>query len=387
MSLSPARVSATDLATLDEMEQDALDAIENVTEPDQAEQLLARVKAVHEAQRLARLGADYEKRWSSVRLRAERKYGELLGPPQTGRPEGNVSATNVSSGAERVAAHAARQVAAVPDEVFEEFLKTEDEPTRAGLLKAKRATDNVARVRKAADKRAQKVAQDDAAARGQCTLHHGSYDAHVAELERSSVKLVLTDPPYGAAYKSGYRVVSDHEAIAGDHDPTHAVGLASQAVEAIIPALTEDAHVLVFCRWKEEPLLRDALSSIADLELRGSLVWVKNATGMGDLKRTFAPAHERILHLARPAALMRIREGDVLQASRVVSEDHPTEKPIDLLAALVRAVTEPGDLVVDPFAGTASTIEAACRAGRNGWGCEINGEYAIRAQERLDAIA
>ena len=140
MSLSPARVSPTDLATLDAMERDALDAIENVTNPDEAERLLAQVKAVHEAVRLARLGAEYEKRWSSVRLRAERRHGELLGPPMSQQEAGAISAGN-SSNAERVAAHKARQVAAVPDEVFETFIETADALSRAGLIRKAREAE------------------------------------------------------------------------------------------------------------------------------------------------------------------------------------------------------------------------------------------------------
>ncbi len=51
------------------------------------------------------------RRWSIVRLRSERKYGELLGKAVEGRPEGNVTAGNVSTGADRKARNVARQVA------------------------------------------------------------------------------------------------------------------------------------------------------------------------------------------------------------------------------------------------------------------------------------
>lgn len=132
MAISPARVTATDLAELDAMENDALNAIENVTEPNEAERLLAKVRAVQEAQRLARLGADYEKRWGVVRLKAERKYGELLGPADN---KGPATVTRSHGSSERKAIERARQVAQVPDEVFDGYLKKAEEPTRAELLR------------------------------------------------------------------------------------------------------------------------------------------------------------------------------------------------------------------------------------------------------------
>jgi phage N-6-adenine-methyltransferase len=138
MSTEIAVSSTLDVAELDALEESALEAIESVKEPDEAERLLAKVRAVQEAQRLARLGADYEKRWGVVRLKAERKYGELLPPPQPGKrtdlqPRG---AAKRLTTAELWAAHKARQVAAVPDEVFDEYLNEAQEPSRAELLRA-----------------------------------------------------------------------------------------------------------------------------------------------------------------------------------------------------------------------------------------------------------
>lgn len=226
---------------------------------------------------------------------------------------------------------------------------------------------------------------DDGAQRGSYALRHGDYRDYVGELEAATVSLVLTDPPYGVGYKSGYRWATEHDKIINDDDPVEAANLVANAITALLPSLTEDAHVLVFCRWKEEPQLRAALVGLGDLVLRGSLVWIKKTHGMGDLKRTFGPAHERILHFSRPAATMRIREQDAIEASRVISADHSTEKPIELLARLIKAVTEPADLVVDPFAGTASTLRAARETGRDGWGCEINDRHFETAQRLLNA--
>lgn len=137
MSTEIAVSSTLDVAELDALEESALDAIGSVKEPHEAERLLAKVRAVQEAQRLARLGADYEKRWGVLRLKAERKYGELLPPTQRGKRtdlQPRCAAPRLTT-AELWAMRKARQVAAIPDEVFDEYVNEAEEPRRADLLR------------------------------------------------------------------------------------------------------------------------------------------------------------------------------------------------------------------------------------------------------------
>lgn len=64
---------------------------------------------------------------------------------------------------------------------------------------------------------------------------------------------------------------------------------------------------------------------------------------------------------------------------------HPTVKPTDLMAYLVRLVTPPGGLVLDPFTGSGSTGKAAIREGFRFVGCELSDEYAWLADRRIEA--
>lgn len=62
---------------------------------------------------------------------------------------------------------------------------------------------------------------------------------------------------------------------------------------------------------------------------------------------------------------------------------HPDEKPLAVVEALVRECTPPGGLVLDPFAGSGSTLDAARLAGRRAIGVEANEQYLERAARRL----
>ena len=258
------------------------------------------------------------------------------------------------------------------------------EPTAAEVREVARRKDSE-RKERGEERRAVLDEQDAAAAVAPVAslLHHGDCFDLIPRLEAGSVKLVLTDPPYGIEYRSRFRWSSEPPRIRGDIEGARDV--TRDALQALDAALAPDAHAVVFCRFREEEELRHALDGVGGLRLRGGLVWVKPEGGMGDLARTFAPAHERMLHLARDSARMRRRLPDAFAASRAGVQHHPTEKPLTVLEGIVRALTEPGDLVVDPFAGSGSTLIAAAAAGRAAWGCEIDEAHYRTAEARLAA--
>ena len=65
---------------------------------------------------------------------------------------------------------------------------------------------------------------------------------------------------------------------------------------------------------------------------------------------------------------------------------HPTVKPTDLMAYLIRLVTPPGGVVLDPFAGSGSTGKAAIREGFKFIGIEREAEYLAIARARIEAV-
>jgi site-specific DNA-methyltransferase (adenine-specific) len=64
---------------------------------------------------------------------------------------------------------------------------------------------------------------------------------------------------------------------------------------------------------------------------------------------------------------------------------HPTQKSIHILKPLINTFTKPGDLVLDPFAGSGSTCVAALRAGRSCVGIELDASHHATARRRLAA--
>ena len=85
-------------------------------------------------------------------------------------------------------------------------------------------------------------------------------------------------------------------------------------------------------------------------------------------------------HLSRPAA----EQGAVYVKGQQRS-DHPTVKPLALMLDLVGLFTSPGDLILDPFAGSGTTGVAALRLGRRAILIEKDPKYAALCVERMTA--
>jgi site-specific DNA-methyltransferase (adenine-specific) len=65
---------------------------------------------------------------------------------------------------------------------------------------------------------------------------------------------------------------------------------------------------------------------------------------------------------------------------------HPTQKPVSVLAALIRSFSLPGELILDPFMGSGSSCAAALLTGRKYAGIEMDPTYLRLATARLERV-
>ncbi len=128
----------------------------------------------------------------------------------------------------------------------------------------------------------------------------------------------------------------------------------------------------------------DALR-LAGFTVKSVLVWDRMHHGMGDLKGSFAPRYDTCIFATKGRYILpNGRPDDVIQCQRLNSAElvHPNEKPVALMRELIEATTAPGALILDPFAGSGSTLAAAALTGRQYIGIEISAEYHAIAQQR-----
>lgn len=194
-------------------------------------------------------------------------------------------------------------------------------------------------------------------------------------------KLFFADPPYGMKFQSNRRTAT-HKAPMIANDDSSAFDLLRTVLGNAYEQMADDSTVLIWSGWRYEPRFR-AIIEEAGFEIRGSLIWEKPNHGTGDLTGAFAPKHERIIHATKGNPKLNFRPDDVLTGREFLNTSHPTEKPLDLMRLLIECVTDPGDIVADPFAGTFSTVLSAYQTDRDFWGCEISKDYHTEGTEVL----
>ncbi len=211
----------------------------------------------------------------------------------------------------------------------------------------------------------------------------------LAEDLPDEINCIITDPPYGIDFASNFAqnaiaVERFNVKLKNDDNPQLAIDGFIATMEKIIPKLAENADVYVFSSWQVYPEWKLAVESLG-LELKQLLVWEKGYPGLGDLEGNWGCGHELILYAKRGNRPVAYRRRAVITIDRVAANKniHPTEKPLALLEMLIEMSTDEGDTIVDPYAGSGSTIFAAQRLNRVGIGIEIDPTYAEAANERL----
>lgn len=222
------------------------------------------------------------------------------------------------------------------------------------------------------------------------SLVHGDALDFIASIEYS-VDAVVTDPPYasgtrleaaksssGAMQRAGR--FSDRPLDLDQMTTTGFVWLLRAVARGVYPVLGEGRSFLCFIDWRQWPNLVGALET-ANLRIQGMLVWDKGHFGLGN---GFRAQHELICHASKGVPTIVDRGvGNVLAFPRQEPIHHPSPKPLGLMEKLITTVTEPGDLILDPFAGSGTTLVAAKNLGRRAIGVESDEGYCEVAARRL----
>jgi DNA modification methylase len=195
------------------------------------------------------------------------------------------------------------------------------------------------------------------------TIYHGDCREVATNL---SADVLVTDPPYGMGWSSGFNGVRGACEVAGDADTS---------VRDDVLGWWEPRPAIVFGTWKVA----------RPRNVRCVLIWEKGPhVGAGDLSLPWKPNHEEIYVMGTGFAGHRgsgVLRHNAPPPNFVGFRQHPTEKPVALMADLVGKC--PTGTVLDPFMGSGTTLVAAKQLGRRAIGIEIEERYCAIAVERL----
>jgi DNA modification methylase len=210
---------------------------------------------------------------------------------------------------------------------------------------------------------------------------------------------LLTDPPYGVAYKSDSKSLKagGKASIKNDDlDPAVLETFLTQAFMCAHAALSPHAGCYVFYPSRYHREFENALNA-AKMEVRAQIIWAKTQASFGfaqykwkhepilfaakDGKTPliFVPAHEAAFYCFKSGQSVAW-EGDrsqttVWTCSRETGYVHPTQKPVELLHRPIKNSTKPRGIVLDLFAGSGSTLMACEVLGRSCYTIELDPKF------------
>lgn len=207
--------------------------------------------------------------------------------------------------------------------------------------------------------------------------------AFLSRLRTGSVDLVVTDPPYESLEK--------HRAVGTTTRLSHSKSSSNdwftvfpnvrfrELFDQVHRVLTKNAHFYLFCD-QETAFVAKPIGEAAGFKFWKPIIWDKEKIGMGYHYRS---RYEMILFFEKgKRRLNDLGIADVIRENRI-HRGYPTEKPVRVNQILIEQSTSPGQLVVDPFMGTASAGLAALSTGRRFYGSDVSDKAIEIATERL----
>jgi DNA modification methylase len=227
-------------------------------------------------------------------------------------------------------------------------------------------------------------------------------DAMVFEalLDGETAAVAICDPPFGCKVDGFVSKKGKHREFvqaSGEKSDSELAVFFENFCAAMSSVLRAGALVYLFIDWRSLSLLQQAAQKIFG-KLINLCVWCKDRAGMGSFYRS---RHELVLLFSMPGAPYRNnielgrhgrdrsniwsypsaassrkgREGDMLR-------DHPTPKPVEMIADAIIDSTLRGDIVLDCFLGSGTALIAADRTGRRFRGMDLDPLYVDLAVRR-----
>tara|TARA_R100000808_G_C2152013_1_gene161277 strand:- start:3501 stop:4241 length:741 start_codon:yes stop_codon:yes gene_type:complete len=241
-------------------------------------------------------------------------------------------------------------------------------------------------------------------------LKHADCLEYLKTLPDESVDLVIVDPPYFEIVKDPWDNQWASEA--------EYLNWCKKWTEECFRIMKPDTCFYVWGTTKQDTFLRyklDVLNNIPDAHYQNWIIWSYDWGGR--TKKKFPRKHEDILMYSKgkefsfnaddvriPYKMARnvraeahnnplgkvptdVWEKNNHTASKEYAGWHSTQKPIALLERIIKAHTQPGDVVLDCFSGAGSTMIACKNTNRSFKGCEFESEYVYRSLQRLQELS
>ena len=187
--------------------------------------------------------------------------------------------------------------------------------------------------------------------------------------------LIITDPPYNVNYEG--KTNNNLKIMNDNMEDNQFYSFLESAFINLYNSVKDGGSIYVFHADTEGLNFRKAMMS-SGFKLAECLVWVKNAFVMG--RQDYHWKHEPVLYGWKPGAshyfINDRSQSTVLEFDKPIrNEEHPTMKPIDLIAYLINNSSKKDEIVLDLFGGSGTTMIACEQTNRKAFIMELDPRY------------
>lgn len=226
------------------------------------------------------------------------------------------------------------------------------------------------------------------------------------------IDLVVTDPPYclGKDYGNNSDKLSSKDYLKWT----------KKWIDVVIPKLKETGSFYIFLTWQHSPEIFSYMKT--KLIMKNEIIWDRRVPSMGGSTRNFTSVHDNIgffvkskkyyfdldsVRIPYDAKTKKARTRsifvgakwleigynpkDLWSVTRIHAQDperenHPTQKPLEIIERIIKASCPEQGTVLDPFMGTGTTAVACLKLKRNYIGFEVNSDYCKVIEKRIKKI-
>lgn len=203
-----------------------------------------------------------------------------------------------------------------------------------------------------------------------------------------SVDCIIADPPFGVNYDKSGDVKSSWGNNMYQDKPEEIMEMCRKVFKEMYRVLKNNRHAYVWFATKWYETIKKSLEDAGFYVDGIPLIWNKISPGAPSCKPYhFTSSYEPCFFCwkGENPILLNFYYPNILTFPRVPAfyKIHPTEKPVAMIKKLIEISTQPGELVLDPFAGSGSTLIAAYECNRKAWGIEKKKNFYINIAIRI----
>ena len=223
----------------------------------------------------------------------------------------------------------------------------------------------------------------------------------IEKVPANSIDLVVTDPPYCLGKDYG----NDSDKL----KPKQYLEWSKNWIDAVIPKIKNTGSFYIFLTWQHSPEIFSYMKR--KLIMINEIIWDRKVPSMGGSTRKFSSVHDNIgffvkskdyyfnidairipydeetkkartrsIFVGKKWLEIGYNPKDLWSVSRIHAEDperenHPTQKPLEIVERIIKASCPEQGIVLDPFMGSGTTAVACVKLKRNYIGFEINPKY------------